>query len=392
MKLLIVIVSYRVTDLTIDCLCWLDGKIGRGPGHPGRPLRERHRRRRRGATRRAHRRERLGPVGKILGRSTRTRGFTGGNNAVIRPAGVESDDPPEYVLLLNADTIVGAARPGLAGRIHGRPPQGRSRRQPPPLARTARPRGSAHSASRGSRPSWTAACGWASSRSCCRDGTSLFPKSDHPCRVNWWPRRQHDPPPVDARPDRPARRGPLHLLRRLRTSACERREPAGRPGLCRRAGWSTSRGSTGITTCRVQPVARATVSKRAAGICSRIMAMRTRPWSTPRSSAALHLAATATGPSQARNRPALHAERFDPAQRLRHGSRSRWPRTRRCARRRCVRRGPRDPRRSPPAPFRYQEVATPIPPTEPTEPTLPTSPTGARHLRGAKTPGDHAAM
>ena len=33
------------------------------------------------------------------------RGFTGGNNVVIRPA-LESDDPPEYVLLLNADTIV----------------------------------------------------------------------------------------------------------------------------------------------------------------------------------------------------------------------------------------------------------------------------------------------
>ena len=33
------------------------------------------------------------------------RGFTGGNNLVIRPA-LESADPPEYVLLLNADTIV----------------------------------------------------------------------------------------------------------------------------------------------------------------------------------------------------------------------------------------------------------------------------------------------
>ena len=33
------------------------------------------------------------------------RGFTGGNNAVIRPA-LESPDPPEYVLLLNADTLV----------------------------------------------------------------------------------------------------------------------------------------------------------------------------------------------------------------------------------------------------------------------------------------------
>ena len=33
------------------------------------------------------------------------RGFTGGNNAVIRPA-LQSHDPPKYVLLLNADTIV----------------------------------------------------------------------------------------------------------------------------------------------------------------------------------------------------------------------------------------------------------------------------------------------
>ena len=32
-------------------------------------------------------------------------GFVGGNNAVIRPA-LESDDPPDYVLLLNADTLV----------------------------------------------------------------------------------------------------------------------------------------------------------------------------------------------------------------------------------------------------------------------------------------------
>ena len=33
------------------------------------------------------------------------RGFTGGNNAVIRPA-LASSDPPDYVWLLNADTIV----------------------------------------------------------------------------------------------------------------------------------------------------------------------------------------------------------------------------------------------------------------------------------------------
>ena len=33
------------------------------------------------------------------------RGFCGGNNLVIRPV-LESDDPPEYMLLLNADTVV----------------------------------------------------------------------------------------------------------------------------------------------------------------------------------------------------------------------------------------------------------------------------------------------
>jgi len=35
------------------------------------------------------------------------RGFTGGNNAIIAPA-LESDDPPDFVLLLNNDTLVRA--------------------------------------------------------------------------------------------------------------------------------------------------------------------------------------------------------------------------------------------------------------------------------------------
>ena len=46
------------------------------------------------------------------------RGFTGGNNAVIRPA-LESDDPPEYVLLLNADTIVLEHSAGHPGCVYG---------------------------------------------------------------------------------------------------------------------------------------------------------------------------------------------------------------------------------------------------------------------------------
>jgi N-acetylglucosaminyl-diphospho-decaprenol L-rhamnosyltransferase len=104
MKLLVVIVSYRVTDLTIDCLHSLAGEIGRVPGArvavcengTGGDAEERLRRA-------------IAENGwdswVDLTAIYPNRGFTGGNNAVIRPA-LESDDPPEYVLLLNADTIV----------------------------------------------------------------------------------------------------------------------------------------------------------------------------------------------------------------------------------------------------------------------------------------------
>ena len=104
MKLLVVIVSYRVTDLTIDCLRSLAGEIGRVPGArvavcengTGGDAEDRLRRA-------------IDENGwdswVDLTAIYPNRGFTGGNNAVIRPA-LESDDPPEYVLLLNADTVV----------------------------------------------------------------------------------------------------------------------------------------------------------------------------------------------------------------------------------------------------------------------------------------------
>ncbi len=104
MKLLVVIVSYRVVHLTIDCLHSVAAEIASVPGThvavcengTGDDSAQR--------------------IQKAIDENdwdswcTLTTlvvnlGFTGGNNAVIRPA-LRSDDPPEYVLLLNADTIV----------------------------------------------------------------------------------------------------------------------------------------------------------------------------------------------------------------------------------------------------------------------------------------------
>jgi len=106
-KLLVVIVSYKVTDLTIDCLESLSGQIrdiegiqvsvcenGTGPDHAQR-LQETIDRRG------------WSSWAKLTAISP-NRGFTGGNNAILAPA-MKLPHPPEYFLLLNADTI---ARPG----------------------------------------------------------------------------------------------------------------------------------------------------------------------------------------------------------------------------------------------------------------------------------------
>ena len=104
MRLLIVVVSYRVTDLAIDCLRSLSSEIGRVPGAKvalcengtGGDAADRMRQA-------IHENDWRSWVDLTVLHPNR--GFTGGNNAVIRPA-LESNDPPEYVLLLNADTIV----------------------------------------------------------------------------------------------------------------------------------------------------------------------------------------------------------------------------------------------------------------------------------------------
>ena len=96
--------SYRVTDLTIDCLHSLSREVTRVPGTrvvvcengSGGDAAER--------LRRAIEENKWGSWVDLTVVYPNL-GFTGGNNIVIRPA-LESVDPPEYVLLLNADTIV----------------------------------------------------------------------------------------------------------------------------------------------------------------------------------------------------------------------------------------------------------------------------------------------
>ncbi len=104
MKTLVVIVCYKVVDLTIDCLRTLDDEVRSMPstrvvvcenGTGG------------DAARRLAEAIATGGWGDWCELQVihPNRGFTGGNNHVIRGA-LASADPPRYVLLLNADTLV----------------------------------------------------------------------------------------------------------------------------------------------------------------------------------------------------------------------------------------------------------------------------------------------
>jgi len=104
MKLLIVITSYRVTALTIDCLRSLSEEIRRVPGARVTVCENGTGGDAANWLRQAIEQNGWSPWVDLTVVYP-NRGFTGGNNTVIRPA-IESDDPPEYVLLLNADTIV----------------------------------------------------------------------------------------------------------------------------------------------------------------------------------------------------------------------------------------------------------------------------------------------
>jgi len=103
-KLLVVIVNYRVAHLAIDCLHSVAEEVGRVPDTHVAVCEN--------GTGDDSAQRIQAAIDKNGWSSWCTLttlginlGFTGGNNAVIRPA-LLSENPPDYVLLLNADTIV----------------------------------------------------------------------------------------------------------------------------------------------------------------------------------------------------------------------------------------------------------------------------------------------
>ena len=104
MKLLVVILNYRVTSLTIDCLRSLEPEVSATPGFRVAVLENGTGGDAYPDLRRAI--DENGWGGWVdLDEVHPNRGFTGGNNILIRKA-FASDDPPDYILLLNADTGV----------------------------------------------------------------------------------------------------------------------------------------------------------------------------------------------------------------------------------------------------------------------------------------------
>jgi GT2 family glycosyltransferase len=104
MKLLVVILNYRVTDMTIDCLRSLAQEVPRIPGCKVAVLENGT-----GGDAEQRLREAIAANGwgswVELSAISPNRGFTGGNNIIIRKW-LERADRPDYFLLLNADTLV----------------------------------------------------------------------------------------------------------------------------------------------------------------------------------------------------------------------------------------------------------------------------------------------
>jgi N-acetylglucosaminyl-diphospho-decaprenol L-rhamnosyltransferase len=104
MKLLVVIANYKVAHLTIDCLRSLAEEVPQVPGTHVAVCENGT------GDDSAQRIQRAIDEQQWTAWCTLTAvhpnlGFTGGNNIILRPA-LQSFDPPQYVLLLNADTVV----------------------------------------------------------------------------------------------------------------------------------------------------------------------------------------------------------------------------------------------------------------------------------------------
>ena len=112
MKLLVVVLNYRATELTVDCLRSLAGRLEEVPGTRVAVIEN-------GTgggaadLLRAAIHENGWAEWVELTTSTVNLGFTGGNNTLIRSA-LALADPPEYFLLLNSDTRV---CPGALGAL-----------------------------------------------------------------------------------------------------------------------------------------------------------------------------------------------------------------------------------------------------------------------------------
>lgn len=104
MKALIIILNYRVTDLTINCLRSLEQEMPRVPGMKVAVVENGT-----GPDAEQRLRQAIQENGWSdwvqLTAISPNRGFTGGNNVIIREA-MTWAQPPDYFILLNADTIV----------------------------------------------------------------------------------------------------------------------------------------------------------------------------------------------------------------------------------------------------------------------------------------------
>lgn len=115
MKLLIAILNYRTTELTVDCLRSLEPEVTSTPGFRVAVLDNAS-----GGDAVPRLRRAVAENGwdawATIEASETNLGFTGGNNRIIRKA-LASPDPPEYFLLLNSDTRVEARALGALVEI-----------------------------------------------------------------------------------------------------------------------------------------------------------------------------------------------------------------------------------------------------------------------------------